>query len=252
MPRRSAAAVADTRAEVLDVALRRASIDGLEGLTIGRLAEEASMSKSGLHGLFGSKEELQVATFDAAVTEFTREVWEPVSRRPAGRVRLLALIDRWLAYHRRRVLPGGCFVTTATIEFDARPGSLRDAIIRVRRQMHGVIESTSRPRSTRARWPRRPIPRTWPSPCTRSPPRRARRFSSTSPGQAPARAARCGHCCRFHSAPGHKYRRIWAAANRRLASSSVAPMALPCGLPASSPCLILARPNTTLLMAGTT
>ncbi len=139
MPRRSAAAVADTRAEVLDVALRRASIDGLEGLTIGRLAEEASMSKSGLHGLFGSKEELQVATFDAAVTEFTREVWEPVSRRPAGRVRLLALIDRWLAYHRRRVLPGGCFVTTATIEFDARPGSLRDAIIRVRRQMHGVI-----------------------------------------------------------------------------------------------------------------
>jgi AcrR family transcriptional regulator len=75
MPRRSAAAVADTRAEVLDVALRRASIDGLEGLTIGRLADELAMSKSGLFGLFGSKEELQLATFDAAVAHFTQKVW---------------------------------------------------------------------------------------------------------------------------------------------------------------------------------
>ncbi len=144
MPRRSAAAVADTRAEVLGVALRRASIDGLEGLTIGRLADEASMSKSGLHGLFGSKEELQVATFDAAVAEFMREVWEPIAGRPAGRARLLALIDRWLAYHRRRLLPGGCFVTTATIEFDARPGPLRDAVIRVRRRMQRALEADLR------------------------------------------------------------------------------------------------------------
>src|SRR5687767_9491001 len=122
MPRRAAAAVADTCAEVLGVALRRASIDGLEGLTIGRLADELSMSKSGLHGLFGSKEELQVATFDAAVANFIDQVWRPVANRDPGLPRLNALIDRWLAYHRRRVLPGGCFVTTATIEFDARPG----------------------------------------------------------------------------------------------------------------------------------
>ena len=74
MPRRSAAAVADTRAEVLEVAMQRASIDGLEGLTIGRLADELAMSKSGLHGLFGSKEELQAATFDRAVRNFTEEV----------------------------------------------------------------------------------------------------------------------------------------------------------------------------------
>jgi AcrR family transcriptional regulator len=141
MPRRSAAAVADTRSEVLDVAMRRASIDGLEGLTIGRLADEVAMSKSGLHGLFGSKEELQVATFEQAVQEFIREVWLPVSRREAGLPRLLALIDRWLAYHRRRVLPGGCFVTTATIEFDARPGPLRDAVARTRARMHRLLES---------------------------------------------------------------------------------------------------------------
>jgi AcrR family transcriptional regulator len=144
MPRRAAAAVADTRAEVLDVAVRRASIEGLEGLTIGRLADEVSMSKSGLHGLFGSKEELQVATFEEAVEGFTREVWLPVAGRQPGLPRLLALIDRWLAYHRRRVLPGGCFVTTATIEFDARPGPLRDAVARARRRMHAPLEADIR------------------------------------------------------------------------------------------------------------
>jgi AcrR family transcriptional regulator len=131
--------VADTRAEVLDAAVRRASVDGLEGLTIGRLAGELSMSKSGLHGLFGSKEDLQVATFEKAVEEFTREVWLPVAGREPGLPRLLALIDRWIGYHRRPALPGGCFVTTATIEFDARPGPLRDAVSRARRRMHGAL-----------------------------------------------------------------------------------------------------------------
>jgi AcrR family transcriptional regulator len=144
MPRRSAAAVADTRAEVLDTAVRRASVDGLDGLTIGQLAGEVSMSKSGLHGMFGSKEDLQVATFEAAVEDYTREVWRPVAGREPGLPRLLALIDRWLAYHRRRVLPGGCFVTTATIEFDARPGPLRDAVAEARRRMHTLLEDDIR------------------------------------------------------------------------------------------------------------
>src|SRR4051794_11087016 len=144
MPRRSAAAVADTRSEVLGVAMRRASVDGLEGLTIGRLADELSMSKSGLFGLFGSKEELQVATFEKAVVHFVREVWRPVAGREPGLPRLHALIDRWIAYHRRRALPGGCFVTTATIEFDARPGPLRDAVARARRQMHDLLEDEIR------------------------------------------------------------------------------------------------------------
>lgn len=144
MPRRSASAVADTRAEVLGAAVRRASVDGLEGLTIGRLAEEVSMSKSGLFGLFGSKEELQVATLDRAVADFTDEVWRPVARREPGLARLLALVDRWLAYHRRRSLPGGCFITTATIEFDARPGPLRDAVLDARRRMHALLEADVR------------------------------------------------------------------------------------------------------------
>ena len=144
MPRRSAAAVADTRADVLDAAVRRASVEGLEGMTIGRLADEISMSKSGLFGLFGSKEELQVATFEKAVDHFTREVWLPIAEREPGLPRLHALIDRWIAYHRRRSLPGGCFVTTATIEFDARPGPLRDAVARARRRMHAVLEADIR------------------------------------------------------------------------------------------------------------
>src|SRR5919112_2521196 len=96
MPRRSAEAVADTRTEVLDVAVRRASVDGLEGLTIGRLADEVAMSKSGLHGLFGSKEQLQAAAFERAVEHFTQEVWLPVAKRQPGLPRLLALIDSWL------------------------------------------------------------------------------------------------------------------------------------------------------------
>ena len=144
MPRRSTAAVAGTRSEVLDAAVRRASIDGLEGVTIGRLAEEVAMSKSGLHGLFGSKEELQLAAFEKAVENFVREVWLPVAGVRRGLPRLTALLDRWIDYHERRVLPGGCFVTTATIEFDAKPGPLRDAVLRAREQMHAVLEADIR------------------------------------------------------------------------------------------------------------
>jgi AcrR family transcriptional regulator len=128
MPRRSAAAVAETKAAVTDVAVDRASIEGLEGLTIGALAEEARMRKSSLFSLFGSKEDLQLATLEAAVESFRHEVWGQVADLEPGLPRLLALCDAWLAYHEREVMPGGCFLTTATVEFDARPGALRDAV----------------------------------------------------------------------------------------------------------------------------
>jgi AcrR family transcriptional regulator len=127
-PRRSAAAVAETKAAVTDVAVDRASIEGLEGLTIGALAEEARMRKSSLFSLFGSKEDLQLATLEAAVESFRHEVWGQVADLEPGLPRLLALCDAWLAYHEREVMPGGCFLTTATVEFDARPGALRDAV----------------------------------------------------------------------------------------------------------------------------
>ena len=141
MPRRSAAAVAETRAAVAEAAVDRASVEGLEGLTIGRLADEIAMRKSSLFSLFGSKQELQLATLEAAIEHFAAEVWGPVADQHPGRARLLALCDSWLAYHEREALPGGCFMTTATVEFDARPGPLRDAVARTMERWLGLLRS---------------------------------------------------------------------------------------------------------------
>jgi AcrR family transcriptional regulator len=140
MPRRSTAEVAETRAAVTEAAVGRASVQGLEGLTIGGLAGEVEMRKSSVFSLFGSKQELQLATLEAAIEQFTDEVWGPVADQRPGRARLVALCDSWLAYHEREVLPGGCFLTTATIEFDARPGPLRDAVAGCMRRWLGVLE----------------------------------------------------------------------------------------------------------------
>jgi AcrR family transcriptional regulator len=140
VPKRSAAAVAGTRSEVLERAVLDASVEGLEGLTIGRLAEEMSMSKSGLFGLFGNKETLQLATMHAGMDLFRREVWDPVESVPAGLPRLLALCERWLSFHERETLPGGCFMTTVMVEFDARPGAVRDGVSDVVRRWLGLLE----------------------------------------------------------------------------------------------------------------
>lgn len=156
-PRRAAAAVADTRRDVLDVAVDCASIEGLEGLTIGRLSDQVAMSKSGLHGLFGSKVALQLAAFETAVARFTRAVWHPLADREPGLERLLALIDRWLAYQARG-LPGGCLLTTATVEFDARPGPLRDAVVRARHQLQAALEHDVRAAVAAGDLPPEPVP----------------------------------------------------------------------------------------------
>jgi AcrR family transcriptional regulator len=140
MPRRSPAAVAETRAAVTEAAVDRASVEGLEGLTIGGLANEVAMQKSSVFSLFGSKRELQMATLEAAIEQFTDEVWGRAANQPAGIARLLTLCDSWLSYHEREVLPGGCFLTTATIEFDARPGPLRDAVATAIKRWLGVLE----------------------------------------------------------------------------------------------------------------
>jgi AcrR family transcriptional regulator len=144
MPRRSQAAVAETRAAVTEAAVDRASVEGLEGLTLGSLAGEVEMRKSSLFSLFGSKEELQRATLQSAVDQFTEEVWGPVAGEPPGLPRLLALCDSWLDYHRRESLPGGCFLTTATIEYDARPGPLRDQVADTMSRWLGLLEREAR------------------------------------------------------------------------------------------------------------
>lgn len=116
------------RDAILARAVELASVEGLEGLTIGRLAGDLEMSKSGLFGHFGSKEELQLATLDAACAIFVREVIEPAQGAAPGRERLGALCDGWVGYLEREVFPGGCFLTAASAEFDGRPGPVRDHV----------------------------------------------------------------------------------------------------------------------------
>src|ERR687891_926671 len=117
-----------TRDAILGRAMDLASLEGLEGLTIGRLALELSMSKSGLFAHFGSKEELQVATVEAARAIFIREVIKPAFESTEGLQRLWKLCDIWLSYVQSGVFRGGCFFAAAAAEFDSRPGPVRDRI----------------------------------------------------------------------------------------------------------------------------
>jgi AcrR family transcriptional regulator len=113
---------------------------GLDGLTIGGLADRLGMSKSGLVGRFGSKEQLQLATLDHAAEIFRHTVYEPASAAPPGLARLNAICDAWVAYLGRPPFPGGCFLTTAMVEFDARPGPVNDAVKRVMRRWLALLE----------------------------------------------------------------------------------------------------------------
>jgi AcrR family transcriptional regulator len=115
-----------TRAAILDRALDLASAEGLEGLTIGRLAAELRMSKSGLFAHFGSKQELQLATVAAAGGRFRARVVEPSLATPEGAERLRALSERYL--DQLRDYAGGCFWAATSTEYDDRPGPVRDAI----------------------------------------------------------------------------------------------------------------------------
>jgi AcrR family transcriptional regulator len=117
-----------TKRAILAKAVDIASAEGLEGLSIGRLATELGVSKSGLFAHFGSKQELQLETIDAASEIFQEEVWEPVAGAEPGLVRLAALIDSWLEYLRRAPLSGGCFFSNAYHEFDSRSGPVHDRI----------------------------------------------------------------------------------------------------------------------------
>lgn len=117
-----------TRESILRVAVDLASVEGLEGLTIGRLADELKMSKSGLFAHFGSKEDLQLATIAAAREVFADHVIRPALERPPGVPRLWALCDNWLHYVEGKVFKGGCFFAAASFEFDSRTGPIRDAV----------------------------------------------------------------------------------------------------------------------------
>jgi AcrR family transcriptional regulator len=139
MPRRSREDAERTRDAIVEEAVDAASIAGLEGLTIGVLADRVGMSKSGLIRHFGSKEGLQLAALEAAVARFTETVWEPVAERPPGIERLAAICSAWLSYFEREVFPGGCFLSSASLEFDDRPGPVRDEVAETMRRWLAVL-----------------------------------------------------------------------------------------------------------------
>jgi AcrR family transcriptional regulator len=132
-----------TRHAILSHAARLASAEGLEAVSLQRLAGDLGISKSGLFAHFGSKEELQLATVDEAARVFTAEVFKPALSVPAGVGRLWALCDAHLSYVERKVFPGGCFFEAAAAEFDSRPGPVRDAILaRVRYWTESLARAT--------------------------------------------------------------------------------------------------------------
>jgi AcrR family transcriptional regulator len=128
-----------TREAILARAVDIASAQGLEGLTVGSLAEQLGMSKSGLFAHFGSKEELQLATVEMARQVFIDKVTRPAIAAPKGMPRLWSLIDHWLILVEKRVFEGGCFFTAASFEFDGRLGVVRDRIAAIMHEWIGAI-----------------------------------------------------------------------------------------------------------------
>lgn len=135
---------AATRAAILERAVDLASAEGLEGLTIGRLAAELEMSKSGLFAHFGSKQELQLATVDAAAGRFRESVIEPALDSPDGAPRLRAMADSYLAHLDRDAYSGGCFWAATSAEYDDRHGPVRDAIAAALDAWLGELERQAR------------------------------------------------------------------------------------------------------------
>jgi AcrR family transcriptional regulator len=133
-----------TRTVILKAAVDLASEHGLEGLTIGRLADTVSMSKSGLFAHFGSKEDLQLATLEAAREIFVAEVMRPGLKGEKGLPRLKSLLAAWISYAERGVFKGGCFFTAASLEFDSRGGPVRDRVADIMRDWLGTLERAGR------------------------------------------------------------------------------------------------------------
>ena len=120
--------VSPTKRRILERATELASTDGLEALTIGRLADDLGMSKAGLYGHFGSKERLQLETIEFGVAIFREHVTIPASEHPPGLARLTALCHNYLDYVERGVFPGGDFFVTVAHEYDSKRGPVRDEI----------------------------------------------------------------------------------------------------------------------------
>jgi AcrR family transcriptional regulator len=120
---------AETRQQIVSTALDRAAVVGLEGLTLGALAGELRLSKSGLYAHFRSKEALQLAVLGEAIRRFSELVLQPALEAPRGEPRVLVLIERWLEWFRSEIGGVGCVFLSLAAEFDDRPGAVRDAVV---------------------------------------------------------------------------------------------------------------------------
>jgi len=133
-----------TRAAILDRALATASEIGLEGLSIGGLAKDVGMSKSGLFGHFQSKEDLQIQVLETAIGRFVARVVTPAFKEPRGLPRLRALLENWLEWSRQPGLPGGCIFIAAANEMDDRPGAVRDRLVAYQRDWIDTLSMAAR------------------------------------------------------------------------------------------------------------
>jgi AcrR family transcriptional regulator len=129
---------------ILDAAARLATLEGLEGISFARVADEIGMSKSGLFSHFASKEDLQLATVATAEAIYTAEVIEPAMQLPEGLERLERLCERYLSYVGRGVFPGGCFFASTAAEFDSRGGPIRDRVRAVLSGWDELLEANLR------------------------------------------------------------------------------------------------------------
>ena len=120
-------------------AVSLATVDGLEGLSIGHLAGALDMSKSGVYAHFGSKQDLQLATVDEAERIFHAAVIEPASTAPAGLAQLVALCDAFFDYLERRTFPGGCFFAGAVLEMGMRPGPVNERVAAFQSNLTALI-----------------------------------------------------------------------------------------------------------------
>ncbi|MBX7187457.1 MAG: TetR/AcrR family transcriptional regulator [Vicinamibacteria bacterium] len=133
-----------TRSAILDVALATASKIGLEALTIGGLAREAGLSKSGLFAHFASKEDLQLEVVRKAIARFVELVIAPALKKPRGEPRVRALFENWFSWSRASELPGGCLFIAASSEFDDQPGPVRDLLLSSQKDWLGVLAQAAR------------------------------------------------------------------------------------------------------------
>jgi AcrR family transcriptional regulator len=137
-----------SRNAILDEAARLATVEGIGGLSLGRLADAVGMSKSGLFAHFGSKEELQLATIETANSIFDDLVLEPAAEAEGGLERLRALLDGYLRYVESGTFPGGCFFASVLVEVSMQPGAVRDRLVAFLedwiRRLEGAVREAQR------------------------------------------------------------------------------------------------------------